>query len=131
MITYHEAELMHLQPLEALGSLSSLACVGCFDNCSSAKGLGDIGGDAWQSWYCQGFLAPSIFPWCVPPTPDVAVLDTSVFGSQMTQANKDAATSMAQELVRNDPNLKPDDSNINWWIVGGAILVGAMILKRI
>jgi len=131
MLVNTKAELMY----PSLEGLAGLGCVDCFSTCGcssdASKGMGSLG-DAWESWYCQGFLAPSIFPWCVPPTPsEVLKNDNSMFGSQLTQQSRDRATELAQVLVENDPSLQPENTNINWLLIGGLFIGGIWILKRL
>ena len=131
MLVNTKAELMY----PSLEGLAGLGCVDCFSTCGcssdASKGMGSLG-DAWESWYCQGFLAPSIFPWCVPPIPnEVLKNDTSMFGKNLTQENRDRATSMAQVIVENDPSLQSDGNNINWWLIGGLALGVVVLVKKI
>jgi hypothetical protein len=65
------------------------------------KGLGDI------PWSCSSF---GLF--CDAPSVQNAN-DNSVFGGSMTQANKDAATSMAAGIIAKDPSLQCDPSFLN------------------
>ncbi len=132
MLVSNQAELMY-PALEGLGALGcgDSPCMPCMNKSMGIGGLGaplSTMDSAWESWYCQG-VASSIFPWCVPPTPaDVIANDNSMFGGHLTQANRDVATSMAGEIVANDPSLQ-QDSNVNWWFIGGGIVLTLFLLK--
>jgi len=138
---YTQAELMNpsLDGLGSLSSLSSLSCgKGCHcDDCSSLQGigLGDI------PWSCSTF---GLF--CQDPITQTK-LDISNYGEHLSQENRDRATSMAVENVEADMKKNPcaysentgmseiekmlKCGQVNWWLVGGVVLVGAMIIKKI
>ena len=54
-----------------------------------------------------------------------------MFGSQLTQQSRDRATELAQVLVENDPSLQPENTNVNWLLIGGLFIGGIWILKRL
>lgn len=136
MLVNTDAELMN-----SIDGLAGLGCGSCFGTCGGKSrdrdgGIGSLGAGAlWDTPVCRGGLAPSLFDWCIPPTPNEVIKnDNSMFGGNLSQASKDRINQVTQDLVDNDPNLQPTPGlfdNINWSVVIGVGLAGVLILKRI
>lgn len=114
-----------------LGCGSSCHCDDC-SNHSSLSGLGDI------PWSCSTFGL-----WCQDPITQTK-LDESNYGGHLSQENRDRATQMAVEIIQKDDPCNYSENNnmsaidkilkcgqINWWLVGGIVLGGAIVLKKI
>jgi hypothetical protein len=102
----------------------------CNCNCKSKKGKKGLG--AFDSWYCQGTLAPLLFSDCYPPNPiDIAANDTSNSGSLLSPASQASVNATTINLVKNDPSLQqPSPTDYSNLLVIAAVILGVVVLIK-